>query len=163
MLVAPAPELVDVHPKFLSHRLQRSTALLSQRHRFGLELRHEPASRPGHWSPSGWNRSTLATRPFRRGKLTGLPEIYGYGPPVAPADHVRAPAIPVSRQAPRPLAAGARRPVRDQRLPPPQEARHARPDLMLLQAVEDPRRGGNTPRCYQGRRISVRVRVEEGR
>src|SRR5215217_7903419 len=70
MLVAPAPELVDVHPKFLSHRLQRSTALLSQLHRFGLELRHEPASRPGHWSPSGWNRSTLATRPFRRGKLT---------------------------------------------------------------------------------------------
>src|SRR5215204_2432013 len=70
MLVAPAPELVDVHPKFLSHRLQRSTALLSQRHRFGLELRHEPASRPGHWSPSGWNRSTLETRPFRRGKLT---------------------------------------------------------------------------------------------
>src|SRR5215207_8567543 len=70
MLVAPAPELVDVHPKFLSHRLQRSTALLSQLHRFGLELRHEPASRPGHWSPSGWNRSTLATRPFRRGKLS---------------------------------------------------------------------------------------------
>src|SRR3712207_8092862 len=29
----------------------------------------EPASRPGHPSPPGWNGSTLATRPRHRGRL----------------------------------------------------------------------------------------------
>ncbi len=51
-------------------RLQRPAALLEQPYGFGLELGGEPASRPGHPSPPGWNRSTLATRPRRRGRLT---------------------------------------------------------------------------------------------
>src|SRR3712207_6315495 len=70
MLVAPAPELVGVDPELGRDLLQRLAALLEQLDRLGLELGGEPASCPGHPSPPGWNRSTLATRPRRRGKLT---------------------------------------------------------------------------------------------
>jgi hypothetical protein len=76
----PLPRKADPLPAILSREevarllgcdlLQRPVALLEQLDRLGLELGGEPASRPGHRSPPGWNRSTLATRPRCRGRLS---------------------------------------------------------------------------------------------
>src|SRR4029450_8845922 len=69
MLIAPHPELVGVDAELGRDLLQRLAVLRQQLHRLALELPCEPTSRLGQGAPS-LNRSTLTTRPDRRGKLT---------------------------------------------------------------------------------------------